>query len=159
MFSRLITKAGLFVMVNALGTLAGCGNPPSIVGSWASTTTLAASLAADWSFTFTADSKLTLTFSTTSSATSGKGAGCVNTVSINGTYTAAEPNLTVTAQSGTSIYERCLNSAENTPPMTLSAANLAMFSTDFTGPFTVTADELTLATPASGVGPGVLTRK
>lgn len=159
MFSRLPAKAGLFVMVNALGALLGCGSPPSIVGSWNSTTNFSASLQTDWSFTFTADDKLTLKFVTTSSATSGQGAGCVNTVSVSGTYTAVEPNLTVTAQSGTTIYERCLNSAENTSSIALNAANLAMFAKDFTGPFSVTADELTLPKPESGIGPGVLNRK
>lgn len=139
--------------------LSGCGNPPSIVGSWGSTVTAGPSLQMDWSFKFAADNTFTLTLVTSSTATSGRGAGCVNTVTASGVYTAAEPTLTVTAQSGGSIYERCLNSAENTTLMPFNAANLAMLSTDFSGPFSVTADQLTLKTPASGIGPGALIRQ
>lgn len=157
MLSRLVINAALLTMT-ALGSLAGCGSPPSVVGSWSSTTTLGAALQQDWSVKFTADDKLTLTFVNTSTATSGTGAGCVNTVSISGTYTATVTDLTVTAQSGTSLYERCQNPAENAGPITLSAANLAMFAKDLSGPYTVTADQLTLSPPESGIGPGVLNR-
>lgn len=158
MLSRRIASVALYA-VTALATFAGCGNPPSIVGNWASTTVLNPTLQTEWSFKFTADNNFTASVVTTSTATSGRGAGCVITVATSGVYTAVEPTLTVTTQSGTTIYERCLNSAENTASMPLSAANLAMFSSDFSGPFAVTGDQLTLNTPASGVGPGALTRQ
>lgn len=158
MLSRRIASVAVYA-VTAFATLAGCGNPPTIVGSWASTTTASATLQTDWSFKFTADSTFTLSLVTTNAATSGRGAGCVATVTTSGVYTAVEPTLTVTAQSGAAIYERCLNSAENTASMALSAANLAMFSSDFSGPFAVVGDQLTVNTPPSGVGPGVLTRR
>ena len=158
MLSRRIASFALYA-VTAFAPFAGCGNPPTIVGSWASTTTLGPTLQTEWAFKFTADNTFTLSLVTTNAATSGRGAGCVATVTTSGVYTAVEPTLTVTAQSGTAIYERCLNSAENTASMPLSAANLAMFSADFSGPFAVAGDQLTVHTPASGVGPGVLTRQ
>ena len=157
MFSRLAIKAALFT-VTAMGSLAGCGSPISIIDLWASTTKLGTALQQDWTLQFTNDNKLALKLVNTSTATSGQGAACVNTVSISGTSTTTQTELTVTAQSGTSVYERCQNPAENAGPITLSAANLAMFATDLSGPYTLTADQLTLSPPESGFGPGVLTR-
>jgi len=156
MKTRLSFTAALMTLV---GTLTACGSEPSIVGSWSASNSLAANLETQWVFKFTADNKFTLSMVTTSTATSGSGAGCVNTVSLAGDYSVLATDLTVTAKSGTFVYEKCLNSAQNTPVMNFQATNLQMFSTDFTGPFTVTAEELTLKTPASGVGPGVLSRQ
>lgn len=146
-------------MVTALGMFAGCGNPPSIVGNWGNTTTPLLNLQTEWTFKFTADNKFSLDYVAANRATSGQGAGCVKTLSLSGAYTASEPDLTVTAQSGTWISERCQNSAENTPAMTISAANLAVYSMELSGMFTVGEDQLTLPMPPLGVGPGVLTRK
>ena len=154
---RLFGKAALFVAI-VLGPLSGCGNPPSIVGNWTSATALGVNLQQAWSLKFTADGRFELRLVNTSTATSGRGAGCVDTIVANGTYTASEPDLTVTAQSGSTTYDHCLNSAENTATSNFPPASLMMLSTDFTGPFSVTADELTLSPPESGFGPGVLTR-
>ena len=154
---RRIASVALYA-VTASAVLTGCGNPPTLVGSWVSTTTASPTLQTEWTFKFAADNTYAQSLVTTNTATSGRGAGCVATVSTGGVYTAVEPTLTVTAQSGTASYERCLNSAENAR-LPLSAADLAMFSTDFSGPFAVSGDQLTLNTPASGIGPGVLTRQ
>lgn len=156
MAKRLSLTAALMTL---LGTLTACGSEPTIVGSWSSTNATAPNIESRWSFKFTADNKFTLSTITTNAATSGTGAGCVNTISLAGDYSAAATALTVTAKSGTFAYEKCLNSAQNTAVMNFDAASLQMFSTDFTGPFTVTAEELTLKAPASGFGPGVLSRQ
>lgn len=156
MTKRLSFTAALLTLV---GTLTACGGEPSIVGSWSSTNGTSASLDVQWAFKFTADNKFTLSLVSTNTATSGSGAGCANTVSLAGDYSVLAADLTVTAKSGTFVYEKCLNSAQNTPVTDFRAADLQMFSTDYTGPFTVTAGELTLNTPASGFGPGVLSRQ
>ena len=156
MKTRLSFTAALMTLI---GTLTACGSEPTIVGSWSASKTAAPNLDAQWSFKFAADNKFTLSMLTTSTATSGSGAGCVNTISLAGDYSVAATTLTVTAKSGTFIYEKCLNSNQNTSVMNFDAAPLQMFSNDFSGPFTVTADELTLKTPASGIGPGVLSRQ
>lgn len=159
-FNKLTQTASLFVLAGALAA-SGCGGEPTIVGSWSAGPTVQTdpNLKVKWSLKFTADNKFTQSVVTTSSATSGTGAGCVNSIEVAGKYSVVEKNLTLTAESGTSAYASCLNSSENVAAKALAAADLAALSAELSGPFTMTEEQLTLKMPAQGPKPGVLSRQ
>jgi hypothetical protein len=163
------TAAALALVACFIAGIAGCDGPPSVIGSWYSMAQPTDTQSVQWAFEFTDDGKVSLALVTTSTATAGRGAGCMETVAIDGVYTtaradsAAGASLTLTAQSGTTQYDSCVNPAENTAATALPQASLDMFSADLSGPFTVTEQTLTLHMPASGPAsgpvPGVLTRQ
>lgn len=160
MFSKLSQTAALFLFAGALAA-GGCGSPASIVGTWSASATDAtnASLKTKWTLKFADDNKFTESVVITNGATSGTGAGCVNSIEVSGKYSVAEKSLTLTADSGTSAYASCMNSSENVAPKQLSATDLATMSSDLSGPFTMTEEQLTLKMPAQGPKPGILSRQ